>query len=84
MARLPWAKGNLLIAFTPNDIIKELGPCVRPLSVSLSIPSPSLSLSLSLSQTHTGNSREENTKKTYKIAKKTGGRETDEENWRKR
>ena len=44
----------------------------------------SLSLSLSLSQTHTGNSREENTKKTYKIAKKTGGRETDEENWRKR
>lgn len=35
MAMLPWAKGNLLIAFTPNDIIKELGPCVRPLPVSL-------------------------------------------------
>lgn len=31
MARLPWATGNLLIVFTPNDIIKEPGPCVRPL-----------------------------------------------------
>lgn len=37
MARLPWARGNLLIAFTPNDIIKELGPCVSPLPVFLSI-----------------------------------------------
>ena len=36
MARLPWAKGNLLIALTPNDIIKQVGPCVRPHPVSLS------------------------------------------------
>lgn len=29
MVRLPWAKGNLLIVFSLNGIIKELGPCVR-------------------------------------------------------
>lgn len=79
MARLPWAKGNLLIAFTPNDIIKELGPCVRPLSVCLSIR---LSLSLALSPAHTGNSREG--EKNSKKKKKDRGAEMDEESWRKR
>lgn len=37
MVRLPWAMGNLLIAFTVNDIIKELWVHVSGLSlVSLS------------------------------------------------
>lgn len=69
MARLPWAKGNLLIVFTPNDIIKELGPCVRPLSVSLSFLSPSLSLR------HTLGTVERRIKNVQKIAKETGGRD---------
>lgn len=51
MARLPWAKGNLLIAFTPNDIIKELGPMCQA-SFCLPLYPVSLSLPLSLSDTH--------------------------------
>ena len=42
MVRLPWAKGNLLIAFTTNDIIKELG--LHMCQASLCLP---------LSETHT-------------------------------
>lgn len=37
MVRLPWAKGNLLIAFSEEDIIKELGPCVRIVSCCFSV-----------------------------------------------
>lgn len=46
MAGLPWAKANLLIAFAPNDIIKELGPCVGPFS-------PCISIGLTHTHTHT-------------------------------
>lgn len=62
MARLPWAKGNLLIAFTPNDIIKELGLCVRPVPVSLS-----LSLALSLRHTVGKVKREKIRKETIEL-----------------
>lgn len=37
MVMLPWATRNLLIVFRANDIIREQGPCVRPLSVSHSL-----------------------------------------------
>lgn len=61
MAGLPWAKGNLLIAFAPNDIIKELGPCVGPFS-------PCISIGL----THTHTQREQNGEKTANETVRTG------------